>query len=415
MTVNIHKFLQERKESWLKERIKKADDAEIVILEQQATDKFNLVQWIPDAAKRAGKISIVSHPCKFSHPSAKTSNVITNAQGSNDGYLRSGNVNYQLDFVCDTAAVMDVYKFLQVKLSNGKTILENLEYEDELIKHFFQTVYLNYEDLRNAFLSIKEIDVKSKTDRLVKQVYFPTEQIGYHLLSILTPSGLLTEVKKRIDILRFSDDTKQAKESKRKNDYHPIGFADVYNLTVTLYGGTQPQNISVLNSQNAGRAYLLPSIPPLLEKIKIRLPNTDFFVECLYYKKFKDSFINLHKLMKLEINNINIRNAIQNIICFIIDEILAIAFKIRQYDSGWSNNDYYSNLTKNQRIWLDDIHQKQRIEQKEWREEISQEVARWILKSYEKLIQNANMLGDEELKDLQKIAIEAIEQDKEFF
>jgi CRISPR-associated protein Csy1 len=119
--------------------------------------------------------------------------------------------------------------------------------------------------------------------------------------------------------------------------------------------------------------------------------------------------------MQLDINNINIRDAIHNIIRFIVDEILATAFKIRQYDSGWSNNDYYSNLPKSQRVWLDNVYQDERLAQIEWKEGISQEIARWVLKSYEKSILGSYMLGDIELQKISKIVIEAIEQDKEFF
>lgn len=414
MTINIDIFLQERKELWL-ERLKKTVDVlKIAELEHDANNKFSLLQWLPDAAKRVQKLSMVSHPSKFSHPSAKTSNVIVCAKYQADGYLRSGNVEYQID-VFGHAAAMDVYKFLMISLSNGKTVLKCLENNDELIKPIFSALNISYDDLRLDFLSIQEIDKNLKTNHLVKQVYFPIDKFGYHLLSILTPSGLLTEIKQKIDKLRFSDNVKQAKESKRKNDYHLTGFSDIYDLTVTAYGGTQPQNISVLNSRNHGKAYLLPSIPPIIEKRNIRLPNTNFFTQCLYYNKFQDSFKSLHKLMKLEINNINIRSAINNIIGFIIDEILSMAFKIRQFENNWSSNEYYSHLPKNQRIWLDDIYQKDRLEQIEWREEISQELARWILKAYEKSILNSYMLSNIELQEVYKIVIEAIEQDKEFF
>ena len=100
----------------------------------------------------------------------------------------------------------------------------------------------------------------------MKQVYFPVGEAQYHLLSILTPSGLITRLKQSVDAMRFSEETKQAKESRKKNEHHEVGYSDIFDLTVTGYGGTQPQNVSVLNSQNAGRAYLLPSCPPVLEK-----------------------------------------------------------------------------------------------------------------------------------------------------
>lgn len=414
MTANIHAFLEERKELWLKDRVKKANnDAEILALEDEASNKFTLLQWLPEAAKRITQLSMVSHPSKFSHPSAKTSSVIVNAKYQADGYLRSGNVEYQLD-VFGNAAAMDTYKLLTLKLSNGKTVLECLEHNDELIKTVFSSTRLSYEDLQQCFLSIKNIDENIKTDRLVKQVYFPVGNGEYHLLSVLTPSGLLAEIKQRVDFLQFSDETKQAKEYKKGNEYHHAGFSDIYDLTVTAYGGTQPQNISVLNSQNAGRAYLLPSVPPNLERRNNRLPNTSFFAQCLYRNKFYDSFVSLHRLMQLEINNTKIRNAIHNIISYIIDEILVIAFKIRQTDVGWSNQDYYANLSKNQRIWLDDFYQEDRLIQIDWREEISQEISRWILRSYEKSISGSYLLSNIELQEVYQMVNDAIKQDEEF-
>ncbi len=415
MTVNVLNFLNNRKEQWLKEKLKKAkDETECLDLTQQANSKFSREQWLPDAAKRGSQLSMVSHPSKFSHPSAKTSNILVSAQLRGDGYLRSGNVGYQLD-VFGNAAAMDVYKFLMISLSNAKTVLESLEQDDEIVKSLLSGLSVDYEELKTNFLSIKAVDEQIKTDRLVKQVYFPTGVLEYHLLSILTPSGLLTEVKQRIDDLRFSEKTKQAKEDKRKNNYNANGFADIYDLTVTAYGGTQPQNISVLNSQNAGRAYLLSSIPPSLEKRNVRLPKFDFFKQCLYRKNFQESFKNLHKLMQLEINNINIRDAIHKIIGFIVDDVLSAAFKIRQYESGWSRSGVYLNLPLAQKIWLDDAYLEKRLEQNEWRDEVSQAIARWVLRTYKDLIQGAFLLGDVEFQKINQLVTEAIEQDKEFF
>ncbi|MDD3267113.1 MAG: type I-F CRISPR-associated protein Csy1, partial [Burkholderiales bacterium] len=193
MTANILNFLNDRKEQWLKEKLKKVkNETECLNLTQQANHKFSLEQWLPDAAKRGNQLFMVSHPSKFSHPSAKTSSVLAFAQLNNDGYLRSGNIAYPLD-VFGNAAAMDVYKFLMIPLSNKKNVLECLEQDDEIVKSLISGLSINYEELKANFLSIKEIDSQIKTDRLVKQVYFPTLVSGYHLLSMLTPSGLLTE------------------------------------------------------------------------------------------------------------------------------------------------------------------------------------------------------------------------------
>ena len=416
MTESIQNFLNERKELWLKDRLKKAEnDSVISELQGQADDKFSLKEWLPDAAKRVTQLSMVSHPSKFSHPSAKTSSVIAQAKQINDGYLRSGNVSYPLD-VFGNAAAMDVFKFLSLPLTEKLTVLDGFERQEESLKTLLVGADLDFETLSTEFLKIKATDTSVKTDHLVKQVYFPIEQAEYHLLSVLTPSGLITRLKQSIDTIRFSEETKQAKELRRKNEHHEIGYADIFDLTITAYGGTQPQNVSVLNSQNAGRAYLLSSCPPMLEKRAIRLPKTDFFAQCLYRKNYQESFIQLHKFMQLDLNNDDIRTAIRNIIQFVIDQILVLASKTREYSvEGWSNQDYYASLPKLQRIWLDKIYQTERDEDSDWRDELSREIARWILRSYEKVISDAYKLGTGEILDVKQRVEKSLKQAKEFF
>ena len=416
MTESIQNFLNERKELWLKDRLKKAEnDSVISELQGQADDKFSLKEWLPDAAKRVTQLSMVSHPSKFSHPSAKTSSVIAQAKQINDGYLRSGNVSYPLD-VFGNAAAMDVFKFLSLPLTEKLTVLDGFERQEESLKTLLVGADLDFETLGTEFLKIKATDTSVKTDHLVKQVYFPIEQAEYHLLSVLTPSGLITRLKQSIDTIRFSEETKQAKELRRKNEHHEIGYADIFDLTITAYGGTQPQNVSVLNSQNAGRAYLLSSCPPMLEKRAIRLPKTDFFAQCLYRKNYQESFIQLHKFMQLDLNNDDIRTAIRNIIQFVIDQILVLASKTREYSvEGWSNQDYYASLPKLQRIWLDKIYQTEREEDDDWRDELSREIARWILRSYEKVISDAYKLGTGEILDVKQRVEKSLQQAKEFF
>ena len=416
MTESIQNFLNERKELWLKDRLKKAEnDSVISELQGQADDKFSLKEWLPDAAKRVTQLSMVSHPSKFSHPSAKTSSVIAQAKQINDGYLRSGNVSYPLD-VFGNAAAMDVFKFLSLPLTEKLTVLDGFERQEESLKTLLVGADLDFETLGTEFLKIKATDTSVKTDHLVKQVYFPIEQAEYHLLSVLTPSGLITRLKQSIDTIRFSEETKQTKELRRKNEHHEIGYADIFDLTITAYGGTQPQNVSVLNSQNAGRAYLLSSCPPVLEKRAIRLPKTDFFAQCLYRKNYQESFIQLHKFMQLDLNNDDIRTAIRNIIQFVIDQILVLASKTREYSvEGWSNQDYYASLPKLQRIWLDKIYQTEREEDHDWRDELSREIARWILRSYEKVISDAYKLGTGEILDVKQRVEKSLQQAKEFF
>lgn len=427
MPENITAFFHDRKELWLKDRIKKAkDDHEIADLQQQATTKFSLAEWLPDAAKRVGQLSMVSHPSKFSHPSAKTSSVIAKVKAENDGYLRSGNVDYPFD-VFGNAAAMDVFKFLSIELSNGKTVLDNFEENNDVLIQYINisTSSLKFEDLRDDFIKIKTTDTSSKTDHLVKQVYFPIEQTQYHLLSILTPSGLITELKQRVDKIRFSDKTKQAKENRKKNESDTMGYADIYDLTVTAYGGTQPQNVSVLNSQNAGRAYLLASTPPPFENRKVKLPTRDFFSQCLYAKGYKDTFELLQILIRKDLdgvtgerkNTISIRKDIDKTLRKIIEQILFTAFCIRKYKKQWSISESYENLPLAQRIWLDNYYQEEREENDLWFEDISHRIAKWILEVYQdkNIVPQSYQLGDGELIAVKEIVRDLLNEDKEFF
>jgi CRISPR-associated protein Csy1 len=215
--------------------------------------------------------------------------------------------------------------------------------------------------------------------------------------------------------MRFSEETKEAKEYRKKNAYHTTGFDDVFDLTITAFGGTQPQNVSVLNSQNAGRAYLLPSCPPVLTRRKVRLPTTNFFKNSLYAKSFQDAFQSLDKLIKADINNLAIRQGIQNNLKYIIEQVLHQVFTVRQYPLGWSKSDYYQSLPYAQRIWLDDIYEEQRENQADWLDEIVREFANWILDTYEYLCKDTvTKLSDFELREVRQIVKQVIQKDQEF-
>ena len=382
------------------------DEARIV--EQDATHAFTLDNWLPDAAKRAGQLSLVSHPSKFSHPGSKTTPVIAESKRSEDGFLRTGNANAELD-VFGNAAAMDVFKFLSLKLSDGMTIFEHLQLNSKKIKDELKLASVPFDELSAGFLSIKKIDSAAVTSERVKQVYFPVAD-DYHLLSLLTPSGLVFELKNRIQTIRFSDQTKEAREDKRKNAHNDIGFDDLYDLSMIGYGGTKPQNISVLNSTNYGTAYLLSSIPPLLTKQNQRLPQNNFFKNNLWPKNFEENFIALHQLFKTDYNNKNIRDGIDRKIQSVIDGIIEQMWSVRLQREGWSAENNYAQLPSHQKIWLDESRKADRQIDDAWLNEVITECARWIIIAYKKVLGNQSIeLVDAELAYIKSI----IESNKE--
>jgi len=57
----------------------------------------------------------------------------------------------------------------------------------------------------------------------------------------------------------------------------------------------------------------------------------------------------------------------------------------------------------------------QRENDSEWRNELSEDIARWILRSYEKVISESEMLGTAEINDVKQRVEESLRQAKEFF
>lgn len=393
----IQNFLDERKEIWLKKKIKaKTTDEEKLLFEQQATEEFSLSTWLPNAAKRAKQLSLVSHPGKFSHPSAKTTAIIASVSPSPDGFMRTGNIESSLDVV-GNAAALDVFKFLSIKIEDQKTILQHLEEKTATIKEQFTIPSLTFSKIEQGLLAIKQDDSSApKTSGKIKQVYFPVSHSGYHLLSIMTPSGLIYKLKERINIMRFSDEAKEVREAKKVNKCHEKSLSEMYGLNVIGYGGTKPQNISVLNSQNGGAAYLLPSMPPDLTPRSIQPPRVNFFTNSLWPKAFKDDFTRFHKLLVADANNMHIRNQRDWLIRSIIYQVADRLWMIRSLESHWSDSDNYQALPHYQKTWLDQQFKQIRQDDTQWFLSVQQNLSRWFRNTYTKIMgKDALALGDE--------------------
>lgn len=411
----INNFINGRKELWLEPRLKKATmEEEQTRLHNEASEKFSLQNWLQDAAKRAGQLSITTHPSKFTHTSARTTPINAQASQYNDGYLRSGNVEIYDEDATGNAAAMDVHSFLLLSVAGNKNFLGAFEESHVELKNTILNIGLDFESLRAGFLKMKYGDGILKTDKLLKQVYFPVSNKEYHLLSLLTASSMVWAFKKRIDNMRFSEETKNARLAKKTYALHD-GYSELYNLTMIGYGGTKPQVVSVLNNRNGGKTYLLSCVPPLFEKRSVRLPTNNFFTQTLYLKAEKERFIALHKWVKQDRNNQKVRQTIQNIIDGIIEQILYKAYQLRQNnDKGWSGTEHYQNLSHSQKIWLDDEYENYRQNDPEWRDDIAKQMSKVIIAMYEETNQ-ITILGDPEFKYIADLIVESLEEDKEFF
>ncbi len=397
----ITEFFDNRQAAWLKKNIKASmEEFEVNELHAECTKQFSLDEWLPNASKRAGQISMATHPCTFSHPSARknkngyVSSIMAQAKPSVDGYLRTGNVAVDIDAL-GNAAALDVYKFLTLKLSDGQSLLAHIEQETELSKNLLKINSSSYQELREGFLEMVGSSGESVTSSKIKQIFFPVEK-DYHQLSLLSNSGLVYLLRSRIDGIRFSDRTKELRDKKRKNEFSELVFSETYNLTTIGYGGTKPQNISVMNNQNGGKAHLLQSLPPRLEHRNVRFPKTNFFTETLRYYDCSDVFQALHGILKTDYNNINLREGRDYRLQEIVDRIIEKMWATRSVSSAQHYVET-AQLKKHQEIWLCDEFVQEREESDKWLDTLCKEISQWVIRSYEKVMgRQAIKLGEAE-------------------
>lgn len=401
--------------------------------EKVSAIRTHLKTWLVESAAKVGQMKISTHPCTFVHPNAnkskilvaqsnakgkiklttkevKTTPTIASMQHSIDGFLRSGNVeNVEADAL-GNAAVLGYYNFLNIVLPDGKTILWHVENETaEAVNLLSNVDTIDYESLREGLLAVKNYEGDMITSSKIKQVYFPVNG-DYHMLSILMPSGIMFEMRKRIQNMKFGEDVKALKESKKNNEYSADSYRDLTELTVIGFGGAHPKNVSALNNANGGKAYYLSSLPPALSAYKLKLPRKNFFAEVLWPGFYKEDLSALHKLFKADINNINIRQGRDNRILNIFDDIVRKIWAIRSSEIGWSEKERCVGLPVYQKIILDDLYRSTRAESEAEMSEFLSDIARWIIKSYQKVAgSDAIKLSDDELVYIKKLIESQIE------
>ena len=409
-------YFEERKASWLKKKVKKTmSEEEVAALEEECEGIFAPQNWLPDAARRAGQMAMASHPCTFSHPSSRKNKngnvtpVICDAPYENDGLLRGGNVRDTLNDALGNAAVLDVYKFLDLILEDGKRVIEHIRDNTPVGQAIVQSAQYDGNAVRDGFLKMIEPDTaKTVTSSKIKQVYFPVSENTYHLLSILTYSGAVFRLKEEIDKLRFSDEVKVAREARRHNKPGE-NYRDLFDLTVLGYGGTKPQNVSVLNNRFGGKTYLLRSMPPVIDKREIRFPKKDFFEESLPYRKVRDIYKALKTVSETDYNNLAIREGRKRRYRQLMEMIVERMWLVRSV----SNEQYYaptSMLPEWQKFWLVHETEKERRTRDKWLDELLDYISRWMVLRTEKASKKGLKLGEAELEDMAVIIDEYKEE-----
>jgi CRISPR-associated protein Csy1 len=403
-------FFSERKEEWLKRKFKPgATEVEINETEKKCEEEFSLENWLPEAASRISSRAISTHPSKFSHTSTGVGGknkknftyvtpVIYQGTRNKDGYLKSGSIDNLPRDSLGNAAELDVEEFLYLELSDGSTIIDHLMRDSETARSILTIKSESYEVLKNSFLTLIRSASEAITSSKIKQVYFPVDN-GYHQLSILSNSGMIFELRNRIDALRFSDTVKEGRELRRNNVFSESGYGEIYSIATIGYGGTKPQNVSVLNNQYSGKAHLLLSVPPMLEQREVKFPTKDFFIQNLSYYDCKDTLERLDNVFKIERDSQipldKIRKGRDRCLGDILDVILQKMMSLREasIDQFWPKT---SSLPAWQKVWLCEQHKEQRFEQDDWLNVLCEQITHWINSAYKKSVRYPVMLGEAE-------------------
>ena len=204
--------------------------------------------------------------------------------------------------------------------------------------------------------------------------------------------------------MRFGEEVKLAREKKKNNEEHS-GYAEIYNLTTIGYGGTKPQNISVLNNQNGGKAHLLMSVPPRIKNRDIHFPTSDFFTQSVNYFQCKHQFYQLHKLYSRDDNNMQIRAQRDAYYRSIIDHIIERMWQVRSV----ATEQYMpatNQLTTAQRVWLCEQEESKTLRDTsdDWLDEITNSITTFLFHGYEKILgKKAIKFSEAEHKLMQKL------------
>lgn len=363
--------------------------------------------------KNISNLNFATHLAKFSHPGIKMAGIVYQTKLDKDGLLRTGNVHEPgFDIFSNSGAgdhtkeLIYVYEFLTF-YHEGRMLIEHLQAPDALSNPVLQNIFScldikgkEFSNIREKLLLTINFNPNQKTSEAIKQVYFPVKN-DYHILSVVYPAAQMSELRKRITKMHFGDQAKRIKQDRKENKYNSGSISELYNLTKIGFGGSNKQNVSILNMKHGGDFFLLPCLPPILAKRHIQPPKQNFFNNCLYAKNYLEDFKKLHKLFSSN-DTLIIKNQRRYWIKRIVYQIVEKIWQVRMLEGGWSIYKTYKNLIPYQKIWLDKAHQDERSDIDF--NFIREDCVNWLVKAFNETVDAAtDKLGDDHKPDIEKI------------
>lgn len=380
----IHKCIQDRlaaklgdldAQSEKRERLEAAHDPDV---------------WLADAARRVRRIGRATHILKPIHPKAQGTNLhVSQIAPPGDGLLGTGSLKEVRwdDVFVDDAAALDVYTaFLSVEFE-GQPLWRLAQCDDGDFVAALSDDFQSATAWQQAFAEFAGGGSDPTSHTLAKQIYFPVSEDRYHLLAPLFPTSLVHEAHVSMHEDRFGEAAKQARQARSNGEHCAHGYREYPGLAIRKFGGSQPQNVSQLNSKRHGDNWLLASLPPQWESADIRPPlgaDSIFPVWFGGQRAVRELTRGLrHFLETTPGNNVAIRERRATFVREICEEVLQYSARIRQLAPGWSA-DPRCRLDASERYWLDagrggeDLEFRQDRQSSDWEEQVSHRFANWI-------------------------------------
>lgn len=355
---------------------------------QQLESRYEVRNWLTDAASRAGQISLVTHAIKFTHSDAKGSSIFSVPQPDAQAqYLSGATLAAPAIDAVGNAAALDIAKLLQTE-HEGDSLIACLNRDDNAA---LAALAENEQQLEAWVSGFKQVLINKQpaTHKLAKQLYFPIGDGQYHLLSPLFSSSLAHALHQRIIDARFSDRSKDIYQAFRDKAWHPEPRVIYPKTAIQNIGGTKPQNISYLNSVRGGKAFLLPCSAPEWQAIsRPPLKHKSLFHDGSEFSRLARSSVwqmQQYLLSVQDKNNADIRQRRLAYTDEIIDILFNYAASVQNLTDwkAWSQREECE-LKRSQQLWLDpqraQVDEVFRVEREggSWKEELAFDFGYWL-------------------------------------
>ena len=368
----INGFLAELLNKKLEPEQKELEKAEVANDEEKITairDKIEKIQqkyrfdnWLDNAANRmAPQLKFGTHISKGVHPDSKGDNInFTGATNLLDGFVGSQTLTALNLDASGNAAALPLFAFFNINIPVDEPreirLRDLIQADHPELSGIFASDPVKSDEYQALFKKALSNPLTSPaTCECNKQLLWPTDEVvdNYTCLVPLFPSALTHALYNRIKEALYSAENKLARDNKKKKTAQQKDYVSISDLAVTILGGSKPQNVSKLTSENGGRNYLLPSLPPQISrqtKFSISKRQRTIFNNSLRYHCYS-GLQELYSVIESPRNTVDVREQRKEALDMILSQILVIATSIQKLNqAGWSK-DYELDMAE--KCWLD--------------------------------------------------------------